>query len=219
MTIEIILLALASTIRPTSLAAVYAVLSTGAPRRLLTVYIAAGLAFTVTFGLLVVLAFHGISFSSGSSRARGIAEIAGGAAMLAFAAGVSSGRIGERHPDDAPGPSQRLSRLLDRRLTLRTAAIAGPATHIPGLFYLVALNVIVAHDPSAASGLLEVLLFNAIWFAVPLCALVVCVVEPAMARTIVGAIQEWTTDHARTIVIVAACSVGAALIVHGLLAL
>ena len=50
----------------------------------------------------------------------------------------------------APGPSARLSRLLEHRLTLRTTAIAGPATHIPGLFYLVALNVIVANDPGAA---------------------------------------------------------------------
>jgi len=219
MTIEIILLALASTIRPTSLAAVYAVLSTGAPRRLMIVYIAAGLAFTVAFGLLVVLAFHGINVSSGSSRARGIAEIVGGGAMLAFAAGVLTGRVGGRHPDDAPGPSARLGRLLEHRLTPRTAAIAGPATHIPGLFYLVALNVIVAHDPSPARGALEVLLYNAIWFAVPLCALVVCIVEPAAARTIVGAIQDWTKEHARTILVVAAAGAGAALIVHGLLTL
>lgn len=219
MTIEIILLALASTIRPTSLAAVYAVLSTGAPRRLMIVYIATGLAFTVGFGLLVVLAFHGVNVSSGSDRVRGIAEIAGGGAMLVFGAFVLTGRIGGRHPDDAPGPSDRLSRLLEHRMTLRTAAIAGPATHIPGLFYLVALNVIVANDPSAAGGLFEVLLFNAIWFTVPICALVVCVIEPATARTIVGAIQDWTKDHTRAIVVVVAFGAGAALVVHGLLTL
>ena len=63
------------------------------------------------------------------------------------------------------------------------------------------------------------MLYNAIWFAVPLCALVVCVVEPATARTAVGAIQTWTSDHARTIVVVVAAGAGAALIVHGLLTL
>ena len=219
MTIEIILLALASTVRPTSLAAVYALLASESPRRLMIVYVVAGLAFTVAFGLLVVLAFHGINVSSGSSRARGVAEIVGGAAMLVFAAAVRTGRIGGRHPDDAPGPSDRLSRVLAHRLTLRTAAFAGPATHIPGLFYLVALNVIVAHDPTGARGAFEVLLYNAIWFAVPLCALVVCVIEPATARTAVGAIQEWTTNHARAIVVVVATGAGVTLVVHGLLTL
>ena len=219
MTIEIILLALASTIRPTSLAAVYAVLSTGAPRRLMTVYVTAGLLFTIAFGLLVVLAFHGIDVSSGSDRAKGIAEIVGGAVILVFAACVLTGRVGGPHPDDAPQPSDRWSRLLEHRLTLRAAAVAGPATHIPGLFYLVALNVIVAHNPSAAVALFEVLLYNAIWFLVPLCALVVSVIEPDTARTAVGAIQDWTKRHARTIVLVVSFGAGAALLVHGLLTL
>ena len=42
MTIEVVLLALASTVRPTSLAAVYALVSGDSPRRLMIVYIAAG---------------------------------------------------------------------------------------------------------------------------------------------------------------------------------
>ena len=45
MTVEIILLALASSIRPSSLAAIYALLSAPAPRRLMVAYVVAGLAF------------------------------------------------------------------------------------------------------------------------------------------------------------------------------
>lgn len=219
MTAEILLLALASSVRPTSLAAVYALLATDAPRRLMTVYIASGLAFTVSFGLLVVLAFHGINTSSGNDETKGIAEILSGVVVLAFATAVLSGRIGGRHPDDTTGLRGRWSRLLDHRLTLRTAALAGPVTHIPGLFYLVALNVVVAHNPSVVDGLLEILLYNGIWFLVPIGALVVCIARPETAREAVGAIQEWTSAHARAIVLVVSFGVGAALVVRGLLTL
>lgn len=217
MTFEILLLALASSVRPTSLAAVYALLATSAPRRLMTVYLVAGLVFTIGFGVLVVLAFHGIGTNSGAAHAKAVAEIVGGVLVLAFAVAVLTGRVGGRHPDDAPGPGQRWARRFEGRLTPRTAALAGPVTHIPGLFYLVALNVVVAHHPSVAEGLFEILLYNAIWFVVPIGALVVCIIEPATARRAVGVIQDWTTAHARTIVLVVTFGAGAALLVRGLL--
>jgi hypothetical protein len=49
-TLEVILLGLASTIRPTSMAAVCALLATAAPRRLMVVYVCAGMAFTIAVG-------------------------------------------------------------------------------------------------------------------------------------------------------------------------
>lgn len=140
MTLEIILLALASTVRPTSLAAVGALLSAAVPRRLMTAYVTAGLAFTVTFGLVVIWAFQGVDVDAGSDRTRAIAEIAGGLVALGFALALLTGRLGGPQPDEAPKPPGRWSRLLDGRLTMRTAALAGPATHIPGVFYLIALN-------------------------------------------------------------------------------
>ena len=51
-----------------------------------------------------------------------------------------------------PDVGRRWTAMLSRRLTLKTAALAGPATHVPGLFYLIALNVIVAHNVSVARG-------------------------------------------------------------------
>jgi Sap, sulfolipid-1-addressing protein len=215
-TFEIIILALASTVRPTSLAAVYALLSTEAPRRLMTVYVIAGLVFTIAFGLLVIWAFNGVDINSGSSRTKGIAELAGGALVLVFARLLQTRRVGGPRPDDTPRP-HRWDKLLEHRLTLRTATVAGPATHVPGLFYLVALNLIVAQQPKIATGLLEVLLYNAIWFLIPLGALVVCIIEPELARTAVGAIEAWTKRHTRTIIVAVAYVVGAALIVRGLI--
>jgi len=219
MTFEIIFLALASTIRPTSLAAVYAILSTGRSRRLLTVYIASGLTFTVGFGLLVVWAFNGVDVGSGSDRTEAVAEIVAGVVLLAFAAATVTGLIGGPHSEDAPKPVGRWARIRDQKLTVRKVAIAGPITHLPGLFYLVALNVIVTHGAGVVVGLVEVLIYNAIWFAVPVGALALCVFEPDLAREKVGSINDWARRHAHSILISVSIAIGSLLLLRGLLGL
>jgi len=217
MTIEIILLALASTIRPTSLAAVYAILSSERSRRLMIVYCVSGLAFTVGFGLLAVWAFNGVNVNSGNDQTESVAEMAGGIVLLAFGAATIAGWVGGPHSEDAPKPRGRWARQLERKLTVRTAAIAGPLTHVPGLFYLVALNVIVTHRAGVVVGLVEVLIYNAIWFAVPVAALALCIVAPGLARDTVGSIDEWARRHARSILISASLAMGGLLLVRGLI--
>jgi hypothetical protein len=214
---EVIVLALISTVRPTSLAAVYALVSAQEPRRLMISYVVTGLVFTVGFGMLVIWAFHGLQLNSGTNRTKGIADIAGGIIVLAFALSVATGRVGGPRPADAPKAPGRWDKLKEHRLTPRVAALAGPATHIPGIFYLIALNVIVADNPKVGEGLVAVLIYNVIWFAVPIIALVLCIVDPDTARAMVGAIDAWTKRHARTIVAVVSCGVGAGLVVRGAL--
>ena len=109
--------------------------------------------------------------------------------------------------------------LTDRRLTTRTAAIAGPFTHIPGLFYLIALNVVVAHDPGIVDGTLAVVIYNLVWFVVPLAALIACIMRPAQARDAVGRLNRWARDNARTILQGVSFVVGVALVVRGALRL
>lgn len=217
MTIDVILLALASVIRPTSLAAVYALLSADQPRRLMIAYVIAGLTFTISFSLLILLAFHGISLSHGSDRAKGIAEIAGGVIVLGFGWLVQTRRIGHRHASDAPRPPSRWQRELHGRLTMKTAGLAGPLTHVPGVFCLVALNIIAAHNPGTAGEVLEVLVFNLIWFALPIGALAVCIVRPSAARDAVAAINDWARAHARGILSGVSVVVGVVLLVRGVL--
>jgi len=212
-------LALACAVRPASLAAVYALVSHDARRRLMWAYVVAGLAFTVGFGAIVVGLTHGIHVHSGSNRTKAIADLAGGIVALAFGAGLATGRISRGRTDDAPGTDGRLKTVLDRRLTLRAAALAGPATHVPGLFYLIALNVIVAHNAAITVKVAALLTYNGIWFALPLAALVVCIVRPAMARDLVARVQEWTRAHARAILLATSFGVGAALVVRGILTL
>lgn len=217
MTLEILLLALATAVRPTSLAATYALLASGAPRRLMTAYVAAGLAFTILFGLVVVLAVGGIDIGAGSSRTTSEADIAGGAIALVLALLVHRGQVLRARPaGDLPRHPGRWDRLLEERLTMRTALLAGPATHLPGIFYLLALNVIVSHQPVRAAALLEVLLYNAVWFAIPLAALVVCIVDPQVARDVVGAISVWVRRNRHAIAVAGLTLAGVVLLARGL---
>lgn len=219
MIFEIFALALASSVRPTSLAAVYALLSHDGRRRLLTTYVVAGLAFTLAFGALILGATHGIHVASGTGKTKAIADIAGGVVALAFGVAIATGRISRGRTDDAPRSPGRMRSALGRRLTIRTAALAGPATHIPGLFYLIALNAIVAHNVAIPEKTIALATYNAIWFAVPLAALVICIVRPEAARAFVGSIEQWARDHVRGILLAVSFGAGAALVIRGILSL
>ena len=217
MNIEVILLGIASSIRPTSLAAVYALVSAREPRRLMLAYTVAGLVFTLGFGVLIVWAFHGISINQGTDETKGIAEIAAGIIAIVFATLVMTGRITGPQADDAPNVPSKWTAMFDRRLTMKTAAIAGPLTHIPGLFYLIALNVIVSSKPTIAGGLFAILLYNAAWFALPIAALVICFFRPESARELVEAIETWAKAHVREILIAVSYIAGGALLARGAL--
>jgi Sap, sulfolipid-1-addressing protein len=219
---------------------VYAILARGGtPSRLLAAYLVAGLLFTVAFGVLVIAPFTGIELHAGSDHTKGVAEIAGGIIALIVGAGVLSGRVGvtprrTRAPrktarvgsrDGEPtGEDERAGRarwwaLLDRRITVRGAALAGPATHLPGLFYLLALDLIVASQRGLSDGILDVVLYNVTWFALPIAALAVCVVDPPRARWAVQALQGWTGEHVRELVAAVSFTAGIGLVVSGLLTL
>ena len=221
MTFEIIFLALVNAIRPTSLAAVYALLSAKAPRRLMTVYVISGLIFTTAFGLIVIWAFSGINVEHHAGKPLAIAQIIFGAIAVIFSLFVLTGRGGGKRADDVPdvAKNKRWSGLLERSLNFRTAMAAGPVTHIPGLFYLIALNVVVAHHPSTVIGLVEVLIYNVLWFTIPILALVVCIFDPELARKAVGWIQTEARKRSRVIVFAVSFGVGLALIIRGALAL
>jgi hypothetical protein len=218
-TFDVILLALGSTIRPTSLAALYTLLSSDQPRRMMIAYVVSGLLATIAFGMLVLLAFGGIQLGQGGSTAKGVAQIIGGVVAFGFGGLVWQGRINVRRSGDAPRVSGRWQRALEGRLTIKTAAVAGPLTHVPGLFYLAALNIIAAHDVGPAAEVVEVVIYTAIWFALPIGALAVSIVQPDAARDAIAAVNTWARDHSRGIIIAVSLVVGVVLLVRGVLTL
>ena len=163
--------------------------------------------------MIVVYAFHGIHPNFGHDK--GIADVVGGAVAVLFGCAVLTGRVGNGRGQDAPAPRMHL----EGHLSHKTAAVAGPATHLPGLFYLIALNVIVAHNPRVPRGAFAVITYNAVWYAVPIVAFAMCVLHPATALATVQAVDREARRHARTILLTVSFGAGTALIIRGALGL
>jgi hypothetical protein len=183
--LEALALALFSALRPgTSLAAVLAVLKSPEPRRPLLFFTAAGFASSWVTGLVVVGIFHGATVAVGGSTLTAVLDVAFGAAALGFAAGVQLGWVRptwrRRSSPSAPARSARFGRHLHRP-SARVAAAAGVGTHVPGLIYLAALNAIASERPAPVNVAIQVAVYDAIWFLVPLASLVLVVLRPGAA--------------------------------------
>ncbi len=210
---ESILLAIVNALRPTGAAAVYALLSTPRPRRLLVAYIAAGFAWSFAIGILVVVALGGVKVEAGSSTTNSVVSLGLGAAAAGFAAGIATGRI--ETPSRGPSTGQsRVSRAL-RDPTLAVAAGAGIATHLPGLLYLLGLNAISESGPGLAVGTVNVLIFDAIWFAIPIAALAVALRRPAAARVALDRGSAWARRYERQLATMVFAVVGVAFALKG----
>ena len=107
-----------------------------------------------------------------------------------------------------------MSRAL-RDPTLAVAAGAGVATHLPGLFYLLGLNAISDAGPGLAVGAVNVLIFDAIWFAIPIAALAVALRRPAAARVALDRGSAWARRHQRQLATVVFAVVGVAAALKG----
>src|SRR4051794_18575500 len=139
MNLDVLVLALASAPRPAGIAALYALLSASPPRRVVVAYLVAGFTFSVALGVLVVAIFDGAGIDYRDTAVYSVIELVGGVAALGFAVGVGTGRRQLPARDEGAGErSATIQRL--RNPSLTTALVAGIATHLPGLFYLVALN-------------------------------------------------------------------------------
>ncbi|WP_028923836.1 GAP family protein [Pseudonocardia acaciae] len=209
---EALVLALTTVVRPSSAAAVYAMLSTHRPQRLLVAYILAGLAFSLTIGALAVLALQGHSSSSTATAGRALLNIVIGAAALGYAAGAWTGRVHRRAAD--PADESWMQRRL-RHLTPPVAALAGVLTHLPGLVYLAALNAIIGTASGPVNGILQVLVYNALWFSLAIVALVMSVYRPSVSRDLLERGTAWARRHQRTIVVVFCGVLGLYLVVKG----
>ena len=218
MNLDVLVLALASAPRPAGIAALYALLSASSPRRVLLAYIAAGFTFSAAVGVLVVAIFHGAGIDYRGTDVYAAIELIGGLAALGFAIAVGTGRRELPSRDSASREESKIIRGL-RNPTVTTAAVAGVATHVPGLFYIVALNAIIAEGPSFASGVLQVLLFNAIWFAAAIAAVVIFLLRPGVAPRALSRVISWARRHARITTVLVFGLAGSYLAIRGMTAL
>jgi hypothetical protein len=212
MNLDVIVLALASAPRPAGIAALYALLSASPPRRVLVAYLAAGLTFSVAIGVLVVAIFYGARIDYRDTDVYSAIELVGGVTALGFAVAVGTGQPPAR--DEGSGEGSAITRRL-RNPSVTTALVAGVATHAPGLFYLLALNAIVAERRSLVVGVLEVLLFNAIWFGAAIASVVIFLLRPGVARRALARVNGWARRNARSITVLVFAVAGAFLAIRG----
>jgi Sap, sulfolipid-1-addressing protein len=211
---DVVVLALASAPRPAGLAALYALLSASPPRRVVVAYLVAGLTFSVAVGVLVVAIFHGAGIDYRGTDVYSVIELLGGVAALAFAVGVGTGRRQPPAHDEGGNEGSATIRRL-RNPSVTTALVAGIATHLPGLFYLIALQAIVAEGRSLVVGAMEVLLFNVIWFGATIASVVLFLLRPGVARRALARVDGWARRHARTITVLVLTVAGSYLVIRG----
>lgn len=200
MSTEALLLALSTVVRPTTVAALFAILATRSPHRLLLAYVAAGVAFTLAVGMLVVLLLAGLASATSSSVARPILDLVLGGAALGYAAAAWAGWAPQRRerPTDSPGwMARRLA-----SLTTRGAVAAGVLTHLPGLVYLAALNAIAGSTRDhPVDGIVQVALYVAIWFSLPLTTLLLSARKPGLPQEMLEMLGRWSRRHRRMITV------------------
>jgi hypothetical protein len=181
-----------------------------------------GFAVSTAVGVLVVAGLHGVSLPGGRSDFADIVDVVAGVACLGFAFGVRAGGIDrvrrKREPERAGDRAAWMTRLLEAP-SLRLAAVAGVATHVPGVLYLVALNAIAAQRPGIGAAVFDVLLYNAIWFSVPVAALVTVWRRPDRARAAVDAMGRFVRRHEQALLVGVFAAVGVYLVVQGVVGL
>ena len=218
MSLEVLILGLISAVRPaTSQAAVFALLRSSTARRSLLVFTLTGFAFSVGVGLVVVLGFDGARTAAGESTFAAVFDLVAGVAALGFATGVQRGRLTRPRPTTGGRTAAVAERL--RNASPWAAAVAGVATHVPGLLYLVALNAIAAGSPSAVWALAQVAVYNALWFSLPFAALVVAIRSPQTAELLLDQLTAYAREHQDRLIVVIFGGVGLYLTVKGVAAL
>jgi hypothetical protein len=219
MNLEAVVLGLFSGLRPgTSFGAVLALVRAPRPQRLLLFFTAAGFAWSWTIGLVVVGVFHGANVAVGGSTITGVLDVALGAAALGFAAGLQRGWVQPTRRDSSSPSGSAASSRFGRHLrdpSDRVAAAAGIGTHLPGLIYLAALNAIASERPAPVDVALQVAIYNALWFLVPLASLVLVTVRPGAALVYLDAATARVRRHEHTILVFGSLVLGGYLIVKG----
>jgi hypothetical protein len=222
MSLETFVLGVISGLRPaTSQAALVALLKTSDPRRALLFFLVAGFAASMLIGLVLVLVLHGARVNLGGSTFTALFDLIAGVAAIAYAIGFRQGRVtvprrARREPRAARtgGTTARFVERL-RNPSVLTAAVAGVATHVPGLIYLVVLNAIAAEEPDPVAATIQVGIYNALWFALPLAALALAILRPGRAPVYLERATVWGRRHEQGLVFTMLILLGAYLVIKG----
>src|SRR3954447_1407032 len=207
---EALVLALISIVRPTTAAAVWAMLVGARPRRLLTTYLLAGMAVSLTVGIAAVLLLGGVFSPRAVPGRRGVLLIVLGIVALVTAVAARLGRLQRFRPAEAV-PGSR-----SRQLSPLGAATAGVLTHLPGVFYLAGLSAIAGTGAAAGEEVLQIVVYNLVWFAPAIVALGVCLYGTVPSADRLARPVTWARAHQEVLLVACFGVVGVWLIAKGI---
>src|SRR4051812_20313728 len=210
---EALVLALISIVRPPTAAAVWAMLVGARPRRLLTTYLLAGMAVSLTVGIAAVLLLGGVFSPRAVPGRRGVLLIVLGIVALLAAVAARLGRLGrlQRFRATEAVPAPRL-----RQLSPAGAAAAGVLTHLPGVFYLAGLSAIAGTGAAAGEEVLQIVVYNLVWFAPAIVALGVCLYGTVPSADRLARPVTWARAHQEVLLVACFGVVGVWLIAKGI---
>jgi hypothetical protein len=220
---HVIALGVLSGLRPaTAQAAVLALLRGTSPRRMLLAFCVVGFVWCMAVGIVVITLVDGVGSQLGRHRSdfTAVVDLLAGVAALGFAAGVARGQLLQRIQDRRPastGDSRLVRRLRDPSLV--DAGVAGVATHVPGLIYLVVLNAIAAAEPGAGSAAFQLGLYNLLWFAFPITAFGLALSNPALISGTLERAGAWALRNRDRLVIAIFGGLGLYLVAKGVVAI
>ena len=232
----LLVLAFEAAIYPTLLAAVVILLTLERPARLIAAYLAGGLTISIGLGCLIVFALDGSNaVDNEQSLLSWTADLAiGGLALLAAVtlATHQDERWRERrrarrerhgqpretaHEEDAAAAKREpWSQRILARGSLPVVFVAALFVNVPGAAYLVALKDIAAGNHSTATSVGLIVLFNLIMFLLAEIPLVGLLVAPERTGELVDRLNRWLNEHSRQLAIGVCATLGAFLVVRGL---
>jgi hypothetical protein len=211
---EALALAVVSIIRPTTAAAVWAMLVGSRPRRLLAAYLLAGMGVSLSVGIAVVLAAGDAFLGRSGFQLRATVLVLLGSVALLGAVAVRLGWM-RRFRQDALATVRHRHRHGQRRLSPVGAAATGVLTHLPGVFYLAALGAIIGTGAAATGEVVQVIVYNLVWFAPAIVALGVSLFGTIPSSDRLAGAVAWGRAHEDMILTVCFAGVGVWLIVKG----
>ena len=225
--LDLLPLALWSSLYPTLLAMVVLIMQRPNPRRMLIAYYAGGLIASFTAASVLIGAFKaGHSVGASNHTVGPAVDIAVGLMALAVFWVLITGRDrrfrerraarkGARSAEhDGREPWSR--RMMDRDSLGLTFAVA-LVLNLPGAAYLVALKDIAESDAGAAQAALWVVLYNLIMFMLLEVPILGYLIAPDRTRVRVEAFNEWLGGHGRQIAMWLIGSAGFFLVTRGLI--
>jgi hypothetical protein len=217
--VEVFLLALEAAIYPTLIAAAFVLLTQPRPRRLLAIYVLAGLSISITAGLVIVFALKGSKLvQTDSSGPSWIADLVVGALALLAAVALRM-RFDERirRPKEKPRSTEEpWSERILARGSVPLVVISALVLNLPGAAYLIGLKDIAGGGHSDGAAVALIVGFNLIMFAFGEVPLLGLLFAPERTTELVGRFNAWLLSHGRDIAALVSTIFGVYLVVRGI---